>query len=50
MMEKARKLVKKLNFDECVEVYSRLEAGHPMIDLLFERMEEIDPERFEEWL
>ena len=44
MMEKAKELIKKLNFDECADVYGRLEAGHPM------RMEEIDPERFEEWL
>lgn len=50
MMEKAKKLIAKLNFDECADVYGRLEAGHPIIDLLFERMEEIDPERFEEWL
>lgn len=50
MMEKAKKLIKNLSFDECIEVYNRLEAGHPMIDLLFGRMEEIDPERFDDWL
>lgn len=49
-IERARFLLKKLNFDECITLYNRLEAGSPMMDLLFERMEEIDAIRFNEWL
>lgn len=47
---KARELLKKLNFDECIELYEKLPAGNHMIDLVFERMEELDPIRFDEWL
>lgn len=50
MKERAKELLKKLNFEECIVLYDRLEAGNPMIDLVFERMEEIDPIRFEQWL
>lgn len=50
MKERAKELLKKLNFEECIDLYDRLEAGNPMIDLVFERMEEIDPIRFDEWL
>lgn len=50
MIERARQLLKKLNFEECIVLYERLDAGNPMIDLVFERMEEIDAVRFDEWL
>ena len=50
MKERAKELLKKLNFEECIVLYDKLEAGNPMIDLVFERMEEIDSARFEEWL
>lgn len=50
MLERARELISKLNFDECIELFNKLDKGNPMIDLVFDRMEEIDPIRFEEWL
>ncbi len=50
MLEKAKALISKLNFDECIELFNKLDRGNPMIDLVFDRMEEIDPTRFEEWL
>ena len=46
LKERATELLKKLNFDECIELYEKLESGHPMIDMIFDRMEEIDSERF----
>lgn len=50
LMEEARGKIQYLNFDECIELYERLDRGNPMISIVFERMEEIDPERFERWL
>lgn len=50
LMEEARGKMQYLNFDECIELYERLDRGNPMISIVFERMEEIDPERFERWL
>lgn len=47
---RAIELLKKLNFEECIELYDKLNAGNPMIDLVFARMEEIDSERFDNWL
>ena len=49
-MEKAQKLIGKLNFEECIELYNKLPKGSVMIDLVFDRMEEIDAERFDKWL
>ena len=34
----------------CVTVYNKLPKGNPIIDLVFDRMEEIDVERFDAWL
>lgn len=50
MLERAKELINKLSFDECIELFNKLDKGNPMIDLVFDRMEEIDPIRFEEWL
>ena len=50
IMAKARLLVKKLNWDECIEVFNKLPKGNPVIDIVFDRMEEIDAKRFDEWL
>lgn len=50
MRAKATDLLNKLNFDECVQLFEKLPAGNPMIDLVFDRMEEIDAERFDSWL
>lgn len=47
---KAEKLLKLLDFDNCIELFDKLPAGHPMIDLIFARMEEIDAVRFDNWL
>lgn len=49
-MKEAKKLIEKLNFSDCGKLFERLPSGHPMIDLVFDRMESIDPERFEKWL
>ena len=50
MLERAKELLSKLNFEECIKLYDSLEKGNPMIDLIFDRMEEIDPVKFEKWL
>ena len=50
LMKKAKDMIEKLDFDGCVKLFNQLPSGHPMIDLVFDRMEAIDPERFEEWL
>lgn len=50
LIEAARAKMRYLNFDECIELYERLERGNPVIDVIFERMEELDPERFKRWL
>ena len=49
-MERAKALIAKLSFDDCIRLYDQLDRGHPMIDLVFDRMEELDAERFEAWL
>ena len=50
LMKKAKDMIEKLDFDGCIELFNQLPSGHPMIDLVFDRMESLDPERFEEWL
>lgn len=50
LMDKAKSLIEKLDFDGCVELFNQIPKGNPMIDLVFDRMESIDPERFDEWL
>ena len=50
IMNEAKSIVSKLDWDGCVEAYNILPKGNPIIDLVFDRMEEIDPKRFEEWL
>lgn len=49
-INKAKELVKNLSFEECITVYEKLPKGSPIIDVVFDRMEEIDAERFENWL
>ena len=50
ILKRARELVKHLNFDACIEAYNRLPRGNAIIDVVFDRMEELDPERFDKWL
>ena len=50
IMAKAKSLIKNLDWDSCVAVYNKLPKGNPIIDLVFDRMEEIDVERFDAWL
>ena len=50
MEARIKKLLGMLNFEGCIELYNKLESGHPMIDMVFDRMEELDPVRFEQWL
>ena len=38
-MKEAKKLIEKLNFSDCEKLFERLPSGHPMIDLVFDRME-----------
>lgn len=49
-MEKAKALVEKLSFDDCLKVYNELPSGSPVMDLIFDRMEKLDAKRFEEFL
>lgn len=50
LMKKAKSMIDKLNFEGCEELFQKLPSGHPMIDLVFDRMESIDPVKFEKWL
>lgn len=50
LMEKAQELVNMLDWNGCIDLYNKLPKGDRMIDLVFDRMEEIDAERFENWL
>ena len=50
LMERAKIMIERLDFNGCIELFNQLPSGHPMIDLVFDRMESLDPERFEEWL
>lgn len=47
---RVRAMASVLNFDECLTVYEQLPAGHPFIDLLFERMEQVDAVKFDKFL
>lgn len=49
-MERAKALVQKLSFDECIEVFNQLPSGSQIMDLLFDRMVSLDMKRFEEFL
>lgn len=35
LMETAREKIQYLNFDECIELYEKLDRGNPMIDVIF---------------
>lgn len=48
--ENVKEQISKLTFEECIKVYELLELQHPIIDFLFERMNELDSVRFDEWL
>lgn len=50
LMKKADLLIRKLDFDGCEKLFNKLPNGHPMMDLIFDRMEQLDPERFERFL
>lgn len=49
-MERAKQLISKLSFEECIDAYNQMPKGNKIIDLLFDRMEELDKERFDKWL
>ena len=49
-MQKAKSLIATLNFEDCINLYNKLPKGNPMIDLVFDRMEELDIDRFDAWL
>ena len=49
----AKELLKRLNFEDCIDLYQRMKnkyGPHPLIDPIFDRMEEIDLVRFDAWL
>lgn len=50
LMEKARNKAQLLDWNSCITLYNQLESGHPMIDVIFDRMEEIDADRFDKFL
>lgn len=50
MVKKANELLAKLDFDDCIILFNTLERGNPMIDLIFDRMEALDEERFDKFL
>ena len=50
LMKKAESMISKLDFEGCEKLFEQLPSGHPMIDLVFDRMESIDSERFEKWI
>ena len=50
IIKKAKELVEGLSFEECITVFEKLPKGSPIIDVVFDRMEELDAERFENWL
>lgn len=49
-MQKAKSMIATLSFEECITLYEKLPKGNPMIDLVFDRMEELDVDRFDAWL
>lgn len=48
--QKAKKLISNLSFDDCIDLFNKLPKGHVMIDWIFDRMEELDPEMFDLFL
>lgn len=38
LMKKAKDMIEKLDFNGCIELFNQLPSGHPMIDLVFDRM------------
>ena len=50
METKIKELLEKLDFDGCLKLYEELPSGSPIMDFLFERMEAINPVRFEIFL
>lgn len=49
-IEKSNKLVEILNFEECLEVFEKIPTGSPLAEILFDRMECLDSERFDNFL
>ena len=43
---KAKKLLSKLNFEGCIDLLDKLKDTSVMDELIFERMIELDEERF----
>jgi len=49
-IEKSEKLVEMLNFEECVKMFELTPTGSPLAEILFDRMEYLDEERFNNFL
>ena len=39
LMERSKIMIERLDFNGCIELFNQLPSGHPMIDLVFDRME-----------
>lgn len=50
MNDRITQLLRCLNFAECVQLFEQLPPGTPIIDWVFDRMEELDSERFDRFL
>jgi hypothetical protein len=50
LLSEAKKKIDLLSFDECVTLFNSVEKGSPMIDLIFDRMELLDSNRFVQFL
>lgn len=48
--QNAKNLISNLSFEGCLELFNRLPSGHVMVDWVFDRMEALDPERFDAFL
>ena len=50
LLSEAKKKIDLLSFDECFTLFNSVEKGSPMIDLIFDRMELLDFDRFVQFL
>jgi len=50
LLKEASEKISKLSFDECIKLYNNVDPGNPMIDILFDRMDELDSKIFENFL
>ena len=49
-IDQVKEKINMLSFNECVELFNELPKGNDMIDLVFDRMEQLDFDRFDKFL